>query len=41
MSGGGLLTAAARLNKVRAMSAAEIAHRLRYAGTIALERRQH
>lgn len=36
-----VLSLAGRLNKVRAMSAAEIAHRLRYAATIAAERRAH
>ena len=36
-----LLSAAARLRKLRAMNAPEIAHRLRYAALIAVERRQH
>ena len=36
-----LLSAAARLRKLRAMNAPEIVHRLRYAALIAVERRQH
>lgn len=36
-----LLSAAARISKLRAMGAAEIGHRLRYAALIATERREH
>jgi hypothetical protein len=36
-----VLSPAARLSKLRAMSAAEIIHRLRYGGVIAIERRRH
>ena len=36
-----MLSRAARLSKLRAMSAAEIVHRLRYAGRLTVERRRH
>lgn len=36
-----VLSVAGRLNKVRAMSASEIAHRVRYAAALASERRSH
>jgi hypothetical protein len=38
---GNVLSPIVRLKKLRAMSAAEVAHRLRYAGVIAIERRHH
>jgi hypothetical protein len=41
MKGGRVLSVGARLRKLRAMSGAEIAHRLRYKAVIEIERRQH
>ena len=37
----GVLSVTSRLNKVRAMSPAEITHRLRYKALLVRERRQH
>ena len=41
MSGARVLSVAARLSKLRAMSAKEIAHRVRHKAAIELERRRH
>src|SRR5262245_28822436 len=38
---GSVLSPLARLKKLRAMSVPEVAHRLRYTGVIAIERRHH